>query len=177
MNHSERPQRHCTALRDESGMALLIAVIMLLLMSALGLAALQHSSDESSGSGRSRRKDATLYAAEAGQAMAQMMLVQSLDAFGGGEFTVDVPNMVTDGFGNPIKVRSGSPGPSGLPDSPKKLDDKKYELKGVKQDDGNQLNINGPNTWKRRASRVDITAQDVGNGLVHLQVQYSVMEH
>ena len=52
-------------------MALLIAVILLLLMSALGLAALQHSGDESAGGGRSRRKDATLYAAEAGQVMAQ----------------------------------------------------------------------------------------------------------
>lgn len=176
ITHSQRSVQNRSGLRDESGMALLIAVILLLLMSALGLAALQHSGDESSGSGRSRRKDATLYAAEAGQALAQKYLFDSLDSFGGTDFTIDYPAMVTDAYGNPIAVRSGPPGPSGLPDTPRKLDDTKVGIKGGKQDNGMMLNTNGPNTWKRRATRIDVTAQDVGNGLVHLQAQYSVME-
>lgn len=169
MTHSEH-------LRDERGMALLIAVILLLLMSALGLAALQHSGDESAGSGRSRRKDSTLYAAEAGQALYQKLLLDQTDAFGAREIIIDSPAMVTDGFGNAIAVRSGKPGPSGLPDSPMALDTTQSGLRGGKQDNGFQLNIGGANTFKRRVSRSEIVAQDVGNGLVHLQAQFSVFE-
>ena len=162
-------------------MALLIAVILLLLMSALGLAALQHSGDESAGSGRSRRKDSTLYAAEAGQAKAQQLLYESRDALGGGvDWTIDEPAMVTDAYGNPIAVRMGTPGASGLPSSPMTISQlaPKTGLKGTKQDNGMQLNQGGYGTprFSRKPWRVEITAQDVGNGLVHLQAQYAVMD-
>jgi hypothetical protein len=176
MTHSERNTRSILGLRDESGMALLIAVILLLLMSALGLAALQHSSDESAGSGRSRRKDSTLYAAEAGQAMAANIMFANWDAMASTEFFIDEPNMVTDAFGNPIAVRSGTPGPAGLPATPAKIDDQQSGMKSnSKPKDGFMLNIGNANRRTFTTRRVDIVAADSGNGLVHLLAQYSVM--
>src|SRR5262249_20266639 len=74
MTHSNRRLDLAHELRDESGMALLIAVIVLLLMSALALSALQHAGDESQGSGSARRKDATLYAAESGRSWVRLTL-------------------------------------------------------------------------------------------------------
>ena len=172
MTHSNSLER--TGLRDERGMALIIAVVLLLLMSALGVAALQQSQDESTGGGRARRKDSTLYAAEAGQALAQSRLFDSWDAMSSTPFPIDEPAMVTDAFGNPIAVRSGAPGPSGLPASPALLDDRASA--GGKPKDGFMINLNNANSRSFRAVRTDIVAMDAGNGLVHLQAQYSVMD-
>ena len=178
MTHNELKTRVVCGPRDESGMALLIAVILLLLMSALGLAALQHSGDESAGSGRSRRKDATLYAAEAGQAMAQGRMFAQWDAMASADIFVDEPAMVTDAFGNPIAVRSGVPGPAGLPATPAKIDQSDNGIKSAsKQKDGFMLNIGNANSRSFKSQRVDIVAQDTGNGLVHLLAQYSVMSN
>ena len=164
-------------IRDERGMALLIAVVLLLLMSALGVAALQHSGDESAGSGRSRRKDSTLYAAEAGQQMVASRLFTSWNGMSSEGFTIDEPALVSDAFGNAIAVRSGSPGPAGLPATPSKLDDKANNVKSnAPPPNGFTLNIGGLNRRTFRSVRSDIVAQDSGNGLVHLQAQYSVME-
>ena len=55
---------HFTKLREERGVALLIAVIMLLLISAIGIAALQHAREESTGGGRSRHHTRNLHAAD-----------------------------------------------------------------------------------------------------------------
>ena len=78
-------------------------------MSALGITALQHAQDEASASGRSRRKDATLYAGEAGLAMVQSNLLTNYNGATMPSFTIDEPALVNDGFGNPIAVRSGRP--------------------------------------------------------------------
>ncbi len=51
-------------LKDEKGIALLISVILMLLISAIGIAALQHAREESSGSGRSRHHTKNLHAAD-----------------------------------------------------------------------------------------------------------------
>ena len=176
MTHTDIETRLTSSVRDERGMALLIAVVLLLLMSALGVAALQHSGDESAGGGRSRRKDSTLYAAEAGQQMVQSRLFAEWNGMSSEGFTIDEPSLVSDAFGNPIAVRSGAPGPAGLPATPAKLDDKANNMKtNAPQRDGFTLNIGGLNRRTFRAVRSDVVAQDLGNGLVHLQAQYSVM--
>lgn len=153
-------------LRDERGAALLIAVVLLLLMSALGITALQHAQDEAAASGRSRRKDATLYAAEAGLAKAQSSLFAGYDSPTGfaSPFTIDDPALVNDGFGNPIAVRSGQPG-SALAES---ID--ATSAPTGEPPDGYQ--INGGGGYQFKAVRADIVATDAGNGTVHLQAQY-----
>ncbi len=57
---------HRPVRRDEAGMALLIAVLMLLMISAIGVAAIDHSGDESESAGHERRTATTFYAADAG---------------------------------------------------------------------------------------------------------------
>jgi Tfp pilus assembly protein PilX len=158
------------SLGDERGAALLIAVVLLLLMSALGIAALQRSQDEASESGRSRRKDSTLYAAEAGLAVVQSNLLANYNTGTVPAFTIDQPNLVTDLYGNPIAVRSGRPENAaaqaigatgaGAGESP----------------DGFLINMGTQNSQSFSAIRADIVATDAGNGTVHLQAQYRLHE-
>jgi Tfp pilus assembly protein PilX len=156
-------------------MALLIAVIVLLLMSALGLAALQHSGDEASGSGRARRKDATLYAAESGLAMVKAQVRDALRVTGP-DFTVvfDSPSIVEDTFGSPIHVRSGIPSGGTLPATSGAI---RINKEGKENAEGHMLNIGASSGSSGfNPLRVDITAMDAGNGLVHLISQYRVYE-
>ncbi len=157
-------------LRDERGAALLVAVVLLLLMSALGITALQHAQDEASASGSSRRKDATLYAGEAGLALVQANLLANYNGGTTPAFTIDDPGLVNDGFGNPIAVRSGRPenavaeaigGGSGAT---------------AEAPDGFMLNLGSGNAQSFAAVRADIVATNAGNGTVHLQAQYRLHE-
>lgn len=155
-------------LRDESGAALLIAVVLLLLMSALGITALQHAQDEASASGRARRKDATLYAGEAGLAMVQSNLLANYNGATMPSFTIDEPAMVNDGFGNPIAVRSGRPENA----APESIGGTGTGIAEVP--DGYQIGAGTGHGFS--AVRADIVATDAGNGTVHLQAQYRLYE-
>lgn len=170
MNNPRVTRSMFAGARDESGMALLIAVVLLLLMSALGLTALQHAQDEASSSGRARRKDATLYAAEAGLSIVQSRLLDNWGVAQPAPFAVDEPTLVQDAFGNPIAVRSGRPeyaapqpiattgGGSAAPP------------------DGFMVNLGNQGAQSFTPVRADIVATDSGNGMVHLQAQYRVHE-
>jgi len=155
-----------SVLRDERGAALLIAVVLLLLMSALGITALQHAQDEAAASGRSRRKDATLYAAEAGLAQAQSRLLAGYATPEGvaSFFTINEPALVSDGFGNPIAVRSGRP------DNPVPQSINASDAPSGEPPDGYQIGASAG--YDFRAVRADIVATDADNGTVHLQAQY-----
>jgi hypothetical protein len=151
-------------------MALLIAVIVLLLMSALGLSALQHAGDEASGSGRSRRKDATLYAAESGLKMvAARMAKQSNPEI---PVVLNEQSLITDAFGNAITVVSGAPDKGELPVPVGIQADPNYpgELP-----EGEKLNT-GTSSPIFHPVRADVTAMDSSRGMVHLQAQYKVYE-
>jgi hypothetical protein len=178
MTHSCDDQTLARALRDESGMALLISVIVLLLMSALALSALQHAGDEAVGSGSSRRKDASLYAAESGRAKVKLML---FDYFLSGFTTIPNisfydPAMVSDAYGNPIEVSTGKPQAGDLPAAPAQV----LPAPGAKPKTrrGNDMRIGGHNSanGKAIAWQGDITTRDVAKGLAHVQFQYSVSE-
>lgn len=175
MTHSKLARRLTRGLADESGMALLIAVIVLLLMSALGLAALQHSGEEASGSGRARRKDATLYAAESGLAMIKAQVKEALRVTGP-DFVVvfDDATTVEDTFGNPIHVRSGIPSGGTLPATVGAI---RVVKEGAENTEGHMLNVGASGGQSGfNPLRVDVTAMDAGNGLVHLIAQYRVYE-
>ena len=156
--------------RDERGAALLISVVLLLLMSALGITALQHAQDEASASGRSRRKDATLYAGEAGLAMVQSNLLSSYNGATMPSFTIDEPALVSDGYGNPIAVRSGRP-ENAVPESIGGIGSGVAEAP-----DGYLINLGNQSAQAFSAVRADIVATDTGNGTVHLQAQYRLHE-
>jgi Tfp pilus assembly protein PilX len=157
-------------LRDERGAALLIAIVLLLLMSALGITALQHAQDEASASGRSRRKDATLYAGEAGLAMVQSNLLSNYNGATMPSFTINEPAIVNDAYGNPIAVRSGRP-ENAVPEA--------IGGTGVgiaEAPDGFLINLGNQSAQAFSAVRADIVATDAGNGTVHLQAQYRLHE-
>lgn len=170
MNTSRVTDTRMAPLRDERGAALLVAVVLLLLMSALGIAALQHAQDEASASGSSRRKDATLYAGEAGLSMVQASLLANYNGGTMPAFTIDEPALVNDGFGNPIAVRSGRP------------ENAAAEAIGgstggaVEAPDGYMINLGSGNAQSFGAVRADIVATDAGSGMVHLQAQYRLHE-
>jgi type IV pilus assembly protein PilX len=72
------------ARRDEAGMALVIAILLLLLVSAIGVAAIDRSGSESSQAGRGRRNAITFYAADAGIQYGRAQVMESpprLDSF------------------------------------------------------------------------------------------------
>jgi len=177
MTHSIEDRSFARDLRDESGMALLIAVIVLLLMSALALSSLEHAGSEAMGSGSARRKDATLYAAESGQAIMR----KRLEDFSISQSVSTKPisyynaSAVTDGLGNPIEVSTGKPENGGLPAAPVALGpvagSKAKARKGDDMRIGGHNSTGGAMPWQS-----DVTARDAGNGLVHVQIQYAVDE-
>jgi hypothetical protein len=52
--------------RDEAGVALILAVLLLLMISGIGIAAITHSGDDASLAGSTRRSTVTFYGADAG---------------------------------------------------------------------------------------------------------------
>ena len=169
MNPSRVTESRLALVHDERGAALLVAVVLLLLMSALGISALQHAQDEASASGSSRRKDATLYAGEAGLSMVQASLLANYNGGTTPAFTIDEPALVNDGFGNPIAVRSGRPENAAA---------QAISASGgaAEAPDGYMLNLGSGNAQSFGAVRADIVATDAGNGMVHLQAQYRLHE-
>jgi Tfp pilus assembly protein PilX len=156
-------------------MALLISVIVLLLMSALGLAALQHASDEASGSGTSRRKDATLYAAESGLTMLQVRLLNNYWASATmNPVTLSEETLVEDGHGNPIRVHSGAPVNGTIPDPAGAVG--ASSTGSSEHANGYMLNTGNQGAQSFKPVRADVTALDVAQGMVHLQSQFRVHE-
>jgi Tfp pilus assembly protein PilX len=154
------------AARDEQGMALLIAVTLLLMISAIGLTALQSAQDEASGAGRSRRKTMTLYAADAG-----LKVVEDRLNVGTGQYPntagVDVSAFMTDQWGGSTAIRSGnSENPVAQP----------ILRLGRAKCRGCPLNVNAANSIAYGIYRTGLVATDQGGGVVELQAQYSVNE-
>jgi Tfp pilus assembly protein PilX len=175
MTHNHSHSRLTRATAREEGMALLIAVIVLLLMSALGLAALQHAGDEASGSGRARRKDSTLYAADSGIKIIQMKLLTTYVASPSmSAVNLDEPTLVKDALGNPIAIKSGAPENGTLPTAAQSI--AADPNVPSENQDGYMLNQGSPASQQFRPVRADVTALDVANGMVHLQAQFSVLE-
>jgi hypothetical protein len=89
---------------EERGIAMLLAVLLLMMVSLLGIVAIEHAGDENSVTGRTRDSARTFYAADAGT----QLIVTNL----GQEPTVQSPFTVN--FASGTFVRSGGrsdPGP------------------------------------------------------------------
>ena len=154
--------------RDEGGIALLVAVMLLLMVSAIGLAALQSSQGEASSAGKARRKTMTSYAAEAGLELFE----QQLGAIGGvGSVNVTLPpinfnNFLTDDFGGTTAIRSGNSETVAAQPIP---------TIGNVMPEGEQLNVGSRSTFHFAAYRTNIVATDPGQGVAEIQGQYRVL--
>ncbi len=91
---------------DESGIALLIAIVLLMMVSMIGVAALQSSQGENATSGRSRRKVANLQAAEAGLRIVHNQLLTSFNAHDDDPNRTPIDVQLLDNNGNITTIKT-----------------------------------------------------------------------
>lgn len=153
-------------LRDESGIALLIAVMLMLMVSAVALSALDRARQENLGSTAGRRKVATLIAADAGLRLVENQL---LNGTGPTPDTAPISDTAFISFGNGLATsfRTGEIGSSAaLP-----------ILKvGSTVKEGGQLNVGGAGTFSYGVYRAGVVASDPGGASVQLNAQWVVLE-
>jgi hypothetical protein len=108
-----------TRLNEEQGVALIIAVLLLLLVTAIGVAAIHHAGDEASVAGSARRSARMLHAADGGLQVAINQIAQptpDLTPFThtleGGDVTIR-SGARTDTAAQPIIAAGSGPPPDG----------------------------------------------------------------
>ena len=150
----------------EAGFALLLSVIILLLISAMGLAALQTAQGEATAGGRTARKLRTFFAADG----ALSLVKEQLD-IGDTQYpditALNDTQFVTSSEGLYTQVRTGTANNA----APQEI-----SFVGRARREGDQLNINAGNTFSFGIYRTDVVATDPVGGRVELQAQYRVSE-
>ncbi len=151
---------------DEAGIALLLAVMLLLFISAIGLSALQSAQGEAASGGRSARKVRTLFAADSA-----LSLVRDQLNIGATQYpdirAVDDNQFMQNSAGLFTEVRTGTSN-NAVPQD--------IRFVGRARREGDQLNLNAGNTFSFGIYRTDVVATDPAGGSVELQAQYRVSE-
>ncbi len=153
-------------LRDESGMALLIAVVVMLMVSAVALSALDRARSENMGANAARRKVATLIAADAALRLVENQLLNSTGPSPDTAPLQDT-NFIVGDNGLATAFRTGEIGSAAaLP-----------ILKvGTTVKEGGQLNVGGAGTFTYGVYRAGIVATDPGGASVQLSAQWTALE-
>ena len=150
----------------EVGLALLLSVIILLLISAIGLGALQSAQGEATAGGRTVRKLRTFFAADG----ALSLVVDQLD-IGDTQYpnitALNDMQFIQSKAGLYTEVRTGTAN-NAVP--------QEIQFVGRARREGDQLNINAGNTFSFGIYRTDVVATDPVGGRVELQAQYRVSE-
>jgi len=159
-------ERSCADRHGEQGIALLLTILLLLLVSAIGVSALNRAGDEQVEARASRRQVANLAAAEA----ALKSVDDQLRRFPPGSPAAQAPIQNTSfsptGTGLATTYRTGrreDPGPQPLPDP-------RTAHGGGDLRQGNAASTVG----MRLIYRTTVTAQDPSGGVVQLRAQYAV---
>lgn len=163
---------------EEHGLALLVTVMLLLLISAIGLTALNHAQSENMVAGSSRRKLTTLYAADALLNVVASQLANPTVS-GPAIVPVDRPQFL------PVYSNvdaSGGGGTTGLFTSartgtidnmaPQPID----RIGTADPGDGEDIRVGAGAPIARGVYRVSVVANEPGGGNVQLQAQYVVLE-
>ena len=157
---------------DEDGLALIIAVVVLLLLSAIGLSALQGAQSEMTAGGYSRVKTRTLYAADSGLGLVR----NQLNTASGASLTgTPYPDR------NPIYESSLMMGEGGLfteirTGTADNATPQAIARLGSIRKDGDQVNVNSANSFSYGIYRADVSAVNPGGGSVEIQAQFIVNE-
>ncbi len=144
------------ARKGESGIALLIAVLITLLVSALGIAAINHSGAEMSSTGRTRTGIATFHAADGGLGIVERQLSETP--------LVVAPFNVT--FNGGYAVRSGAKSDA----TPQEID----SAGAGKPPDGYSINVGSG--YVSSLFRTEVTATGPGGSSIELEVKLSRFE-
>jgi len=154
-------------LTGESGIALLLAILMLLMISAIGVSALNRAGDESIVAGASRRKLTNVAAAEAALKIVGQQLQAAQASSSLSSPPLNLADFVVESNGSPISIRSGTiDNPTALPINPV----------GVAPDKGGDLRM-GKETPPRLIYRINVVASDRTGGNAQLQAQYAVRQN
>ena len=157
-----------TPSRDERGVALLMVVILLLMMSALGIHALGRAQDEATVAAASRRHMRTLMAADAGVKLALAQLSAS-SGISTNTDPIDYPSLIASSASLATSIRTGTLSDTG----PQPIRFLQYvpTSRG-----GDQLNLGSGNGGGGQLAvyRVDIVARDAGGGAVQVQAQVAI---
>jgi hypothetical protein len=155
----------------ESGIALVIAVMLLIMVSAIGLASLQRSGEDKLISAGSRRQTMNLAAAEAGLRLVQDRLYEhAVNPNTLLASTLDEPNFIRDSSGLMTAVRSGGIGDD-APGPIERLDGSAQGTSGYELSAGRATGAGN-----RAIYRVSVTATDAGGGNAEVEAQFSVLE-
>ena len=149
------------------GIALIVTVLLLMMISAIGLAALRHAGDERFAAGVSRSQLETLYAADG----AINVLVERLSNLNANSpqllQPMDEPTFMSSKWGLPIAVRTGTA------DSAAPLPILKV---GIAPGAGGQLNIGSGFTQSWGIYRASVVATSASGGRSQIQAQFLVPE-
>ncbi len=153
--------------RGERGIALIITVLLLMMISGIGLAALRHAGDETAMSSSSRRKLSVVYAADAAMNVLAERLLAGDPATSTYLLPVNNASIMTNEAGLPVAVRTGTVD-STVPQPVLRV--------GAAPGGGSQLNIGSGGTQSYGVYRASIVAADAGGSQSQIQAQFRIAE-
>jgi Tfp pilus assembly protein PilX len=155
--------------RREEGLALLVTVFVLLVMSAVGIMALDRARDEGTLSGRARSKTAASAIAESGVAFLLRTQIPAARAAGltPGDVVMSQPQFMSDQQGFATAVRTGT-ADNAVPAAPERV--------GTGRLSGSSLNLNQVGSFMYGIYRTAVVATDQGGGNAQIQVQFIAMD-
>jgi hypothetical protein len=161
--------RPCARARREEGLALLVTVFVLLVMSAIGITALDRASDEGSLAGRSRSKTSASAIAEAGVAFLLRNQIPAARAAGltPGDVVMNQAQFMSDPQGFATGVRTGTADTAAAA-APERV--------GTGRLGGSSLNLNQVGTFMYGIYRTAVVATDQGGGNAQIQLQFIAMD-
>ncbi len=150
--------------RSERGVALLLTILLLLIVSAIGVSSLNRAGDELQVASASRRQLRNVAAAEAALKLVGQQLFDAQAGTTAANSPIMVNNFAPE-MGLNTVVRTGTIGDDGTA--------KPIEFIGTAGGESGDLRI-GYQPSKRRIYRVNVVATDPSGGNVQLQAQFSV---
>ena len=163
-----RPDERSTRAHEESGIALLLTILMLLLVSAIGVSALNRAGDEQVVSAASRRQVTNVAAADAALTLVGNQLASSQVGAAPASTPLNLPTFVTDSTGLSTSIRTGTIGDP----NPQSI----IPIGTAAASDGGDLRV-GKGAAPRLIYRVNVVATDPSGGNVQLQAQYAVRQN
>ena len=137
------------------------------MISALGIAALQHAGDESAHGASSRRKLKAVFAADAALSVVEDRLMNDSPLSASYTAPMDEPTFLTNDWGMPIAVRSGT-FDSTVPAALMRV--------GSARAKNAQLNVGSQAATQFAIYRTAVVASDPGGGRAQVQAQFKVPE-
>jgi hypothetical protein len=154
---------------NESGIALVLTITMLLLFSMFALSSLNRVQDENLNSGASRRYVTNISAADAGVKIALAQLSSSSGGLSVNTQPINLPDFESNALGRVTSIRSGVLGTS----TPQPIQFIKFVADAS---GGGQLNLGSGQGGGGQLAiyRVNIVATDAGGGSAQVQAQLAV---